>query len=572
MPDWIVPLLTLTGLEVVLGLDNIVFLAILTARLPKDQQDSARRFGLLLALGSRLLLLFAISWILSLTVTAFELPTWLPGTDEARSFSWKDLILIVGGAFLIGKSTMEIHEKLEGHVHETTSGKGVVSYGSVLLQMTLLDVIFSIDSVITAVGLVEQLWVIVVAMILTVGVMLVFARPVSTFVEHHPTFKMLALSFLILIGVLLVAEGFGQHIEKGYVYFAMAFSLGVELLNLRVRAQGPPVVLHEPHLPPPASCSPPGKPVANLALDRGAQSCPQSHGRPGASVTHSSCRRQHLEVVADHRRQSLEKCPGHQGVSDRNLGQMWQRAEQHKVIKIKIMTGVHPKAESVCPRGSEGTALEGALGLGCTTLKGPGIGLGEEFDPVGAHGGGPIHGGGFGRHEKTDTNPGTSSRSDRAAQVLSRRCARPARLAGDLVRQDRHQRQLIGPQSVHEFEQIGAGIPFNIILYLPAIGGKQRRDLSHVVGRDVPGVEARMYGDARGSGPQADLYRGNDVRNVAPPRITQRGDLVDVDTEPHHRAERLPDPTRPDTPGAGPARTIADPDRSGKNNCPLLNA
>ncbi len=253
MPDWIVPLLTLTGLEVVLGLDNIVFLAILTARLPKEQQDSARRFGLLLALGSRLLLLFAISWILSLTVTAFELPTWLPGTDAARSFSWKDLILIVGGAFLIGKSTMEIHEKLEGHVHETGSAKGVVSYGSVLLQMTLLDVIFSIDSVITAVGLVKQLWVIVVAMILTVGVMLVFARPVSTFVERHPTFKMLALSFLILIGVLLVAEGFGQHIEKGYVYFAMAFSLGVELLNLRVRAQGPPVVLHEPHLPPSAS-------------------------------------------------------------------------------------------------------------------------------------------------------------------------------------------------------------------------------------------------------------------------------------------------------------------------------
>ena len=251
MTDWLVPLLTLTSLEVVLGIDNIVFLAIVTGRLPRERQDAARQIGLLLALGSRLALLFAISWILSLTTVAFDLPGWFPGTDEARAISWKDLILIVGGAFLIGKSTIEIHEKLEGELPAESGGTdSVPSFSRVLLQVTLLDIVFSLDSVITAVGLVRQTWIIVVAMVLTVSVMLLFARPVSGFVERHPTLKMLALSFLILIGVLLVAEGAGQHIEKGYVYFAMVFSLGVELLNLRARARAAPVVLHERHLPP----------------------------------------------------------------------------------------------------------------------------------------------------------------------------------------------------------------------------------------------------------------------------------------------------------------------------------
>ena len=251
MTDWLIPLLTLTSLEIVLGIDNIVFLAIVTGRLPRERQDAARQIGLLLALGSRLALLFAISWILSLTSVAFDLPGWFPGTGEARAISWKDLILIVGGTFLIGKSTVEIHEKLEGAIpNEASSTGSAPGFGRVLLQLTLIDVVFSIDSVITAVGLVRQTWIIVVAMVLTVAVMLLFARSISGFVERHPTLKMLALSFLILIGVLLVAEGAGQHIEKGYVYFAMAFSLGVELLNLRARARAVPVVLHEPHLPP----------------------------------------------------------------------------------------------------------------------------------------------------------------------------------------------------------------------------------------------------------------------------------------------------------------------------------
>jgi predicted tellurium resistance membrane protein TerC len=238
LPETWISLATLSAMEVVLGLDNVVFLSILTGRLPAPRQPGARRLGLALALLTRLGLLFAISWVMGLTAPFF--------TVLGRAVSGRDLILFGGGLFLIGKATFEIHDKLETSGHAPgRAGRG--TYWMVIAQVAVLDIVFSLDSVITAVGMARHLPIMVAAMLVAAGVMLAFAGVVGQFVERHPTMKMLALSFLILIGVMLVAEGLGQHIDKGYIYFAMAFSLLVELLNLRLRkppAPAAPVAEH----------------------------------------------------------------------------------------------------------------------------------------------------------------------------------------------------------------------------------------------------------------------------------------------------------------------------------------
>jgi predicted tellurium resistance membrane protein TerC len=245
--DWItdpqvwIGLLTLTALEVVLGIDNVVFISILAGKLPPHQQAGARRTGLLLAMVSRILLLFSLSWVIGLTAPLFA----VLGVE----ISGRDLVLIVGGLFLVAKSTHEIHDKLEGHTG-ALSARVAPSYRSVLVQILLLDVVFSLDSVITAVGMARQIGVMVAAVMLAVGVMMVFAGAISDFVDRHPTVKMLALSFLLMIGVMLIADGFDHHIPKGYVYFAMAFSVGVEALNIRARrSPEPPVKLHQACVP-----------------------------------------------------------------------------------------------------------------------------------------------------------------------------------------------------------------------------------------------------------------------------------------------------------------------------------
>jgi predicted tellurium resistance membrane protein TerC len=231
-----VSLATLAAMEIVLGIDNVVFLSILAGRLPAEQQPRARRLGLGLALGMRIGLLFAITWLMGLTRPLFHV--------LGHGVSGRDLILLAGGLFLIAKSTHEIHDKLEVRHEERRAGGGG-SFGMVLVQIALLDMVFSLDSVITAVGMVGELEIMIAAVVISIGVMLFFAGPIGDFVNRHPTMKMLALAFLLLIGVLLVAEGTGRHVPKGYVYFAMAFSLGVELLNMRVRrAQEAPVALH----------------------------------------------------------------------------------------------------------------------------------------------------------------------------------------------------------------------------------------------------------------------------------------------------------------------------------------
>jgi predicted tellurium resistance membrane protein TerC len=237
-------LLTLTAMEIVLGVDNVIFLAIVAGKLPKEQQPKARKIGLAVALLTRLLLLFTLSLLLGLTKPLFTLPTFGLLYDlEAREVSFRDLILLVGGLFLIGKSTFEMHHKMEearakkeGEPHETAGpAKAVASFGWTIFTIAVIDIVFSLDSVITAVGMVEEVWVMVVAMVLSMLVMLVFAGPIADFVDRNPTIKVLALSFLILIGVMLVAEGLGQHMDKGYIYVAMAFSLVVELINMQLR-------------------------------------------------------------------------------------------------------------------------------------------------------------------------------------------------------------------------------------------------------------------------------------------------------------------------------------------------
>ncbi len=245
----IIALLTLTAMEVVLGIDNVIFLAIVAGKLPEEQQPKARKIGLAAALGTRLALLFMLSFLLGLTTPIFTIPELSFLKDlEAREVSWRDIILFLGGAFLIGKSVHEMHEKLE-HAKAEESGKGQASRKTTFVRaiatIAVIDVIFSLDSVITAVGMVDadQVWIMVTAMIVSMLVMLWFSGPISRFVEKHPTVKVLALAFLILIGVMLVAEGLGQHMNKGYIYFAMAFGVGVEMFNIRTRKGPKPVVV-----------------------------------------------------------------------------------------------------------------------------------------------------------------------------------------------------------------------------------------------------------------------------------------------------------------------------------------
>lgn len=237
----LIGLLTLTLMEIVLGIDNVIFLAIVAGKLPVEQQPKARRIGLAAALGTRLLLLFSITWLLGLTKPVFTLPDMPFFHDpEARGISWRDIILLAGGAFLIGKSVLEMHEKAEaGHGSGAGGAKKAASFAAVILQIAVIDIVFSLDSVITAVGMVENLWVMVTAMLIAVGIMIAFAEPIARFVDRNPTIKILALSFLILIGALLVAEGLGQHLDKGYIYFAMAFAVVIELLNMRLRKRKP---------------------------------------------------------------------------------------------------------------------------------------------------------------------------------------------------------------------------------------------------------------------------------------------------------------------------------------------
>ena len=229
-PNAWLALATLTALEIVLGVDNIVFISILCGRLPEHQRAKARNIGLVLAMLTRLLLLFSLTWIMTLTAPLFEIPVF------GKPISGRDLILIGGGLFLLWKSVHEIHNSLEGE--EDNGGAPVAAtFGAVIAQIAVIDIVFSLDSVITAVGMVQEIAVMVIAIILSVGVMLFAAGPMGEFVDRHPTVKMLALSFLILVGVALIGEGWDLHIPKGYIYFAMAFSVGVEMLNIRIRAR-----------------------------------------------------------------------------------------------------------------------------------------------------------------------------------------------------------------------------------------------------------------------------------------------------------------------------------------------
>ena len=231
-------LVTLTALEIVLGIDNIIFISIQASKLPVHQQKKARLIGLWLAMFIRVALLFSLTWLMGLTAPLFSV--------MGNEISGRDLILISGGLFLLWKSTVEIHEKLEGD--ETISSARVgVTFGAVIVQILLLDIVFSLDSIITALGMANQLAVMVTAVIISVIFMMLFSGKISAFVEKHPTVKMLALSFLLLIGVALIGDGFDMHIPKGYIYFAMAFSVLVEMLNLKLR-RGTPVKLHQPHL------------------------------------------------------------------------------------------------------------------------------------------------------------------------------------------------------------------------------------------------------------------------------------------------------------------------------------
>ncbi|RUO47234.1 hypothetical protein CWE21_08530 [Pseudidiomarina aquimaris] len=234
LPEAWIALATLTALEVVLGIDNIIFISILVGRLPEHQRQKARQIGLLLAMGMRIALLLSIVWVMGLTEPLFEVLGY--------AFSGRDLILFFGGLFLLGKSTLEIHHSLEGVEESKTIGKAA-TFGAIITQIAVIDIVFSLDSVITAVGLVDYVAVMIIAVVVAVLVMMLAAKAIGDFVDRHPTIKMLALSFLILIGFTLMGEGLGFHVPKGYVYFAMAFSLIVELLNIRVRKRNKPVHL-----------------------------------------------------------------------------------------------------------------------------------------------------------------------------------------------------------------------------------------------------------------------------------------------------------------------------------------
>jgi predicted tellurium resistance membrane protein TerC len=234
--DGLLALVTLTFLEIVLGVDNVIFISILSSKLPLDQQGRARRVGLLGAMVMRLLLLMSIAWIIRLTAPLFVV--------FRQEISGRDLILLVGGLFLLGKATIEIHERLEGEeAHGST--RTAPSFAAVIVQIMALDIVFSLDSVITAVGMAEDLAIMVAAVVLAVVIMMFSAEPISAFVNRHPTVKVLALSFLLLIGVSLIGDGFGMHIPKGYIYFAMGFSVFVEMVNLRMRGAATPVKLHQ---------------------------------------------------------------------------------------------------------------------------------------------------------------------------------------------------------------------------------------------------------------------------------------------------------------------------------------
>jgi predicted tellurium resistance membrane protein TerC len=240
----LIALVTLTVLEVVLGIDNVIFISILAGKLPREHQEKARRIGLMAAMVMRILLLLSIAWIIRLTRPLFSILD--------HPLSGRDLILIAGGLFLLFKATREIHDKLEGEEGHITA-RVAPSLAAVIGQIMLLDIVFSLDSVITAVGMADDISVMVAAVVVAVAIMMFAARPVSAFVDAHPTVKVLALSFLLLIGVSLIADGFGVHIPKGYIYFAMGFSVFVEMINLRVSKKGKAVKLHDPYHQPPAT-------------------------------------------------------------------------------------------------------------------------------------------------------------------------------------------------------------------------------------------------------------------------------------------------------------------------------
>jgi len=242
--EGLLALVTLTFLEIILGVDNVIFISILSGKLPSAQQRSARRTGLLAAMAMRIALLLSIAWIVRLTRPLFTL--------LSQDISGRDLILIVGGVFLIGKATLEIHERLEGEEQHTDT-RVAPSFSAVIAQIMLLDIVFSLDSVITAVGMAEDVSIMVTAVVLSVAIMMFSAEPISHFVTKHPTLKVLALSFLLLIGVSLVGDGLDMHVPKGYIYFAMGFSVFVEMINLRVRGSGSPVRLHQPYEAEPAA-------------------------------------------------------------------------------------------------------------------------------------------------------------------------------------------------------------------------------------------------------------------------------------------------------------------------------
>ena len=233
---------TLTALELVLGIDNIIFISILVDKLPKARREFARRIGLFMAMFMRIGLLVVLAWIVGLVAPLFSV--------FGNEISGRDLILILGGLFLIWKSTSEIHQSLEGYDEDPGSKAVKATFAAVILQIMIIDLVFSLDSIITAVGMVDDVRIMIAAVIVSVALMMLFAGPIGRFVSDHPTIKMLALSFLVVVGVVLVAEGFDNHVPKGYVYFGMAFSLAVEMLNIRLRKKsGPPVKLHPQHIP-----------------------------------------------------------------------------------------------------------------------------------------------------------------------------------------------------------------------------------------------------------------------------------------------------------------------------------